>query len=214
MILDKSFIQAESKDCRRLQHLKDAGCVFVLIDTLIYELCTDSKNTQWPATQRKLFAFADRIEVWRHTDELLSMEVSAQSPTTSPIDEDATNGVRAWFQSRKVYVPSDLESICAPAKQQRELDSVETLITECLDLCRVDPTYTAKIQSAGASANPIIADLMQRPDFTEFLIKRQYGNQADQYWYVKGAEHGLGSEWFAYHSARSRLALYCVFMSK
>jgi hypothetical protein len=214
VILDKSFLQAESIDCRRLQFLKDAGCIFVLTDTLIYELCTDSKNTQWPATQRKLFHFADCIEVWRHTMDLLKMEIAKQSPITSPIDQEATNRIRAWFQGGKIYVPSDLKAIGVSAKQQWEVDSVEALIVACRDLCRIDPTYTTKIQGGGASAKAMIADLMWRKDIMEFLTKRDHGNPKDQELYIKGAEQGLGSAWFAYHNARSTLALCCVFMSK
>src|SRR5208282_4803410 len=95
VILDKSFLQSESKECRRLQFLKEAGCIFVLTDTLIYELCTNvdkkpQRNDQWPATQRKLFPFADCIEIWRHTAELLQTEIKTQKPIDSPINQTVT----------------------------------------------------------------------------------------------------------------------------
>ena len=139
VILDKSFLQAESKDCNRLHFLKDAGCVFVLTDTLIYELCTNidkktQRNDQWPAIQRKLFPFADRIEIWRHTADILRIEIETQRPINSPINEAVTEGFRTWFQTGQSYVQSDLEAIGKSAKQQREVFSVDALIAECRDL--------------------------------------------------------------------------------
>jgi hypothetical protein len=214
VILDKSFLQAESRDGRRLHALKEAGCMFIVNDMLVYELCTDGRTNQWPATQRKLFPFADRIEVWKHTSELLKSEIADQRPTAFPIDEESTDRFRSWFNGGEVYVPSDLESIGALAFKQREEDSVDALIAECRYMCGIDPTYTARIQRGGEEAKAILSDLMARKDFTEFLIKRDHGNPADQGLYIKGAEQGLGPEWFAYHNARSTLALYCVFMSK
>ena len=214
VILDKSFIQTESKESRRLHLLSDAGCVFILTDMLIYELCTDSLTTQWPSTQRKLFPFADRIEVWRHTAELLKSEITDQTPIISPIDRESTDRVRVWFKGGKVYVPGNLPAIGKSAFQQREVDTVDALISDCRRLCAIDPTYTAKILKGGEPAKASLANLMGRKDLTEFLIKRDHGNPEDQELYINGAEQGLGSEWFAYHNARSTLALYCVFMSK
>src|SRR3954465_5711312 len=90
MILDKSFLQAEARSCRRLGALRLCGCTFVLTDTLVYELCTGSRDTLWNEAQRKLRVLADVIEVWRHTGELLKDEVVTQTPVASPLDEEMT----------------------------------------------------------------------------------------------------------------------------
>ena len=214
VILDKSFLQAESKDCRRLQFLKDAGCIFVLTDTLIYELCTDINKDQWPATQRKLFPFADCIEIWQHTADLLRTEIKTQKPIYSPINQTVTDRFRAWFQSGQSYVQSDLEAIGESAKQQREVFSVDALIAECRDLCQCDPSYTNAIQRKKNAAKAILADLMGREHFIQRRIKMIHGNQTAPDLYIKSAEQGLGPEWFAYHDTRSTLALCCVFMMK
>lgn len=214
VILDKSFIQAESKDSKRLHFLKDAGCVFILTDTLIYELCTDSNKKQWPAIQRKLFPFADCIEIWRHTADLLRTEIETQKPTDSPINKTATERFRAWFQSGQSYVQSDLEAIGVSAKQQREEDSVEALIAECRDLCQVCPNYAATIQRDKAEARVILADLISREAFIKHRIEKVHGNPEHKDLYIRGADQGLGPEWFAYHEARSARALCCVFMMK
>jgi hypothetical protein len=219
VILDKSFLQAESKDCRRLHFLKDAGCIFVLTDTLIYELCTNvdkktQRNDQWPATQRKLFPFADCIEIWQHTAELLQTEIKTQKPINSPINQTVTDRFRAWFQSGQSYVQSDLKALAASAKKQWEGNSVDALIKECRDLCQSCPSYAATIQQDKAQAKTILADLMGHKAFINWRIKRVHGDQSVTDLYIKGAERGLGPEWFAYHETRSTLALCCVFMMK
>ena len=90
VILDKSFLQAENRECQRLHFLRNAGYSFVLIDTLAYELGTDKNKAQWPATLNKLEKFADHIEVWFHTADLLKHEIRTQSPMDSPIDRKTT----------------------------------------------------------------------------------------------------------------------------
>ena len=101
------------------------GCTFVLTDTLVYELCTGSRDTLWSEAQRKLWEFADAIEVWRHTGELLKDEIATQAPVSSPLDDDLTTRTRYWFQRRTEQVPDDLRSLTGSAYQQREVDSVD-----------------------------------------------------------------------------------------
>src|SRR4051812_38828183 len=116
VILDKSFLQAEAKSCRRLRALRVCGCTFVLTDTLVYELCTGSRDTLWGEAQRKLWEFADVIEVWRHTGELLKDEVAMQAPLGSPCDDELTALTKYWFQRRTEQAPDDLRSIADAAR--------------------------------------------------------------------------------------------------
>ena len=214
VILDKSFLQAESRDGNRLRLLCDSGAVLVLTDTLIYEFCTDSKTTQWPATQRKLFPIAEKIEVWRHSAELLKLEIEHQRPVPSPLDQESTLRVREWFNGGEVYVPPNMETLGQDANQKREIDTVEALISECKAFCEVDPGYTARIQRGGAEADALLSDLMTRDDFVRWRVQRCHGNPAESDIYIRGAEQGLGPDWFAYHEAKSTLALFCHYMSK
>ncbi|MCX7590096.1 MAG: hypothetical protein N2255_00560 [Kiritimatiellae bacterium] len=131
IILDKSFLQAESKDCSRLRALRQCGCSFILTDTLVYELCTGSSDSMWAEAQRKLFYFADTIEVWRHTEELLRDELAAKAPVGHPFDKELTDRTRYWLSKRTEQVPTDLRSQAEAARQQREVDSVEALIKMC-----------------------------------------------------------------------------------
>lgn len=212
VILDKSFLQAESRNGKRLRLLAECGASFILTDTLIYELCTDARTTQWPATQRKLFKIADKVEVWHHVGELLQMEIANQKPVNSPVDQEATERVREWFRGGETYVPPNLEALGQAAYQQREVESVEALIADCQDFCRIDPNYTARVQRGGQEAKALLSDLMRRHELVAWLVKKDHGNPADTELYIQGAEQGLSPEWFAYQHAKSMLALWCHYM--
>jgi len=214
VILDKSFLQAESRDSRRLHLLRGAGAVFILADTLIYELCSDANAAQWPAVQRKLFPFADHIEVWQHVGDLLKSEVQNQKPVQSLLDESVTTSIRERFRSGQTYVPKNLPAIVKPVVQEREFDNVNVLIGECRELCRVDPAYAKRAKKNGPFERAMIADLVGRKEFLQYVISRDHGKVNDPELYIKGAEHGLSADWFAFHHAKSLLALYGVFLLK
>lgn len=215
VILDKSFLQAESRDGKRLALLRDCGALFVLTDTLLYELCTDARTAQWPATQMKLFPIADNIEVWRHTAELMRLEIANQSPLQSPVDQDGTARVREWFKGGDVYVPPNLTKLGQAAYQEREVNTVAALQRTCLDFChRLPPDYIARIQKGGDDARSLLDDLMARDEFIQWRVRKDHGNEEDANLYIRGAEQGLGPEWFAHQHAKATQALCCHYMSK
>lgn len=214
VILDKSFLQAEGRNGERLCLLRDCGASFVLTDTLLYEFGTDARAPQWPAAQRKLFHIADNVEVWHHTADLLRIEIEQQRPVKSPVDRDATQRVREWFRGGDIYVPPNLATIGQEAHQQREVDSIKSLVSDCRDLCQKDPTYTARIQRGGIEAEALLSDLMARHEFIAWRVRSDHGKPTDTELYIQGAEEGLGPEWFAYQHAKSTLALCCHYMAK
>ena len=217
VILDKSFLQAESRACRRLRALRMCGCTFVLTDTLVYELCTGSRDTLWSEAQRKLWEFADAIEVWRHTGELLKDEIATQAPVSSPLDDDLTTRTRYWFQRRTEQVPDDLRSLTGSAYQQREVDSVDALVRLCRNFCEICSVPYGQIRrdrAEGKNLGPQMDDLVNHEGMVKRWIHWAHGRPKANDGYIKGAEDGLDHEWFAYHHARSSLALWCVFMLK
>jgi DUF2934 family protein len=217
VILDKSFLQAESRACRRLRALRQCGCTFILTDTLVYELCTGSRDSLWAEAQRKLFEFADSIEVWQHTGELLRDELAAKSPLRHPVDKELTKRTRHWLGRRTEQVPSDLRSLADAAHQQREVDSVEALVRMCRTFCGICAEPYDQIRrhlGQGKNLGPQMDALVNDERILKRWIHLKHGNPEATDVYLKDAEHGLAPEWFAYHEARSSLALWCVFMLK
>lgn len=217
VILDKSFLQAESKTSHRLRTLRHCGCTFILTDMLVYELCTGSHDSMWAEAQRKLFDFTDSIEVWRHTGELLKDELVSKTPVGHPFDKKLTERTHHWLGQRTKQAPADLRSIAESARKQHEVNSVEALIKMCRTFCGMCAEPYSKIRrdvAQGRDLGPQMADLVNDPRFTNLWIKWAHGQPENSDVYIKGAEEGLGPEWFAYHHARCGLALWCVFMTK
>ena len=66
----------------------------------------------------------------------------------------------------------------------------------------------------GKNMDALMDDLVNQERMVKLWIQRAHGRPEVADVYIKGAEEGLGPEWFAYHHARSSLALWCVFMLK
>ena len=148
------------------------GCTFVLTDTLVYELCTGSRDTLWSEAQRKLWEFADAIEVWRHTGELLKDEIATQAPVSSPLDDDLTTRTRYWFQRRTEQVPDDLRSLTGSAYQQREVDSVDALVRLCRNFCEICSVPYGQIRrdrAEGKNLGPQMDDLVNHEGMVKQL---------------------------------------------
>lgn len=214
VILDKCFIQAEGQDCPRLKALHRAGAIFVLADTLIYELCTDERKTFWPSVQRKLFHFADSIEVWDHIGPLLYREIRDQHPLTDPVNHGLTQQVRDWFRSGVEHVPHDLQKMAADYQKEREQRNVCALIIECRSFCTNNLQMTQEVQRDKKLGAQRVADLVGDAQRLTDNIRKNHGNAMDSELHIQGADMGLGPEWFAHHLQKGILALYGVFMLK
>lgn len=214
VILDKSFLQGENSDSRRLLEMREAGAVFVLTDTLMHELGTDSNPYQWAAVQRKLFPVWDRIECWEHSADLLKREIAERIPLSTPVFARSTEFWRAQWRNGEVYVPDNLAETGQMTFAQREEDSVIALIDDCRSFWEARPDY-AKIFHRGEKQ---FSSLLKDPEFGENFVRwwviKDHGNPDDEELYIPGAETGLGPEWFAYHHAKANVSLCCHFISK
>lgn len=186
----------------------------MLADTLIYELCTDKRETFWPAIQRKLFRFADSIEVWDHIGPLGKREIRDQRPLIEPVQHELTALVREWFRREVQFVPPDLRELAAAYMRAREQRNVCSLIKACRAFCVNHPKMTQEFQKDSKTGKKIAAAFVADIKLLNDNIRRDHGNVEDQELYIQEAENGLGPEWFAYHHQKSVLALYAVFMLK
>ena len=218
VILDKNFLQSEDHTTPRLRALARCGCEFVLIDTLIYELCSDARLTNlWASIQRKLFPFADRLHLWSHSSDLLRCEVSSNSPVSGPEDEEVTQRFRDWFRSGQVYVPSNLKEIVGAARQQREIDTMEKVAP----MARTIGGFIAeKLRDSGTTKvskgdfERYMRDNQKDACLMQSMLRGSYGNPELPESYIPNAESRVTPDWFAFHSARATLALIRIFLQK
>jgi hypothetical protein len=214
VILDKSFLQGESRESPRLRALSKAGARFVLTDTLIYELCTSSPPGDWGTSQKKLFPFYDRIELWYHVDDLLDFEVQNRKAAETPINAPVTERLQQQFASQQVYVPPDLQATARPYIEVRERENVRQLIQDCRSFCGCHPDYAKRVIRNSPVEREVVAALMREERFFNFMLRQNFGDATDRNHYIAGAEHGLPPNWFAHHYTKSLMALLGTFLLK
>jgi hypothetical protein len=218
VILDKNFLQKEDRSTPRLRALALTGCEFVLTDTLIYEICSDSRLSQlWPSIQKKLFPFVDRLHLWFHTAELLRREVAENGPINGPEDADATHRLRDWFRSASVFVPSNMKEIVDSAYQQREVDSMEKVAPMARAVGAMIADSFTKVTERNATKDDLGAWI--QANFNDerligWVLRACYGNANSPENHIPDADCRITSDWFAFHNARVNLALIGIFLVK
>jgi hypothetical protein len=217
LILDKSFLQAERKQSPKINALNLAGHGFVLTDTLVYELCSGTRDSLWKEAQEKLFAFADSLVVWRHTAALLKLELRLKRPIVTPVDGKLTELTRQSFKTRLAYVPSNLKELTKKPREQREVDSYRALLRTCKVIGLENKPFWLDLRKA-ISREEDISTLcrlfVNDADRISNLIGRCHGGRDVKELFLPRAEERIKSNWFAYQHARCTLALACVYMSK
>lgn len=218
VILDKNFLQKEDRTTPRLRALALCGCEFVLIDTLIYEICSDDRlSNLWPSLQKKLFPFADRLHLWFHNSELVRQEVAANEPVAGPEDDFATQHLRKWFRTSQVFVPTDLAKIVEDLRNQREVDSMEKVapMARAFGEIIVDAGMSLGIEDLSKDdLAGRISENMNDERLVRWVLRACYGNPESPESYIPDAENRVSDRWFAYHNARVTLALIGVFLKK
>lgn len=218
VILDKNFLQKEDASTPRLRALALAGCEFVLTDTLIYEICSDSRLSQlWPSIQKKLFPFVDRLHLWFHTAELLRREVAENGPINGPEDADATRRLRDWFRSASVFVPSNMKEIVDSAYQQREVDSMEKVAPMARAVGDMIAESFQKVTKRNANKDDLggwVENNFNDERLIRWVLRACYGNVESPENHIPDAENRITSDWFAFHNARVTLALIGIFLVK
>ena len=214
IILDKSFLQAESKTTPRLHALKNAGYKFIIIDTLYYEFATDIRKGQWGSFHSKLKPFCGNIEIWEHISDLVQSEITTQMPVSTLFCPMLTRGFENKLNGEP-YEDGIIEQTNESIKKQREVDSYEGLIKLCnqimeevpnLKLIAGLPTDEEKEKSLNLHFN--------ESWLTKFFVSATHGDRDATDLYIKAAECGLDDNWFIYHHQKVTLAMVRLFIKK
>ncbi|MDB6031973.1 MAG: hypothetical protein JWM16_2311 [Verrucomicrobiales bacterium] len=213
VILDKGFLQAEKRESPLLHALSNAGAQFVLTDTLIYEICSGSRPNEWTVAQRKLFPFHDKVEIWLHASELLEFEIRQQSPIKSPVSEELTDRVRNWFRSGLEYAPSTLRALAQHEFSRREGGTADNVFKFCQAFAQISPEYSKRCRIASKNnVNVLAADLVSRQELVQTVARWCHGEPSNPDTFIKEAQNGLTCEWFAFHHARSAIAVALIYI--
>ena len=203
IIIDSSFLRACPADGSLLLRLANRGDRLVLIDNLVYELCSTENRAQWPASQRKLMACPDAIECWEHTGVMLTHEAERAEAYGNPMCDDITRHFRTLLRSGNSYTPDDLAATTAAARQQREEESVPALF---------------RASAACAACLPDLADrLRSQPleQITDTCAEFVCNSENIRRWMRDGSSpcpfpaERVNEGWIAWHHYKATLAAIC-----
>ena len=217
LIIDKCFLQAEPKDCRRLEILAEAGCWFICADTLAYEFATGNGEQGWAVAQRKLARYAERVEFWWHASDLITREIQLGLPIQDPCDHEVTERVRQHWLAGKMISSPDFDVIVKKSHGEREVDSVAELrrfYEVMLEGWPNAATSLSREVGAGNPVNPTIREALRRGSLVPNMVRHVHGNPEKPDLYLAAAEHGLSGDWFLYRNQKAMLALAFVLMAK
>ena len=127
IIIDASYIRSASRDGMPFSTMCEQGGRIVLIDTLIYELCSTDDINQWRASMNKLKAGVDAIEVWEHISPMYEIELKENRPYGDPLNHEITKSTRKMITNNPQYQPADMKKLMKSYVEEREGNGIVTL---------------------------------------------------------------------------------------
>ena len=130
IIIDASYIRSASRDGAPFRAMCEQGGRIVLIDTLIYELCSTKNTNQWPASIDKLKAGVDAIELWEHTSPMYKVELEENQPYGNPLHCERTRRIQTMIADNSQYQTADMEKLMKSYVEERESNGIVTLFQD------------------------------------------------------------------------------------
>ena len=126
IIIDASYIRGASSDGTPFHTMCEQGGRIVLIDNLIYELCSTDDANQWRASMNKLKAGVDAIEVWEHISPMYEVELKENRPYGDPLNHEITKSTRKMITNNPQYQPGDMKELIKSYVKAREGQDILT----------------------------------------------------------------------------------------
>lgn len=130
IIIDASYIRGMNKDGAPFRAMCEQGGHIVLIDTLIYELCSTKETNQWPASMNKLKAGVDAIELWEHISPMYRFELKKNRRYGDPLHDEKTRRIQEMIANNPQYQPADMKKLIKIYVKEREGNDIVTLFQD------------------------------------------------------------------------------------
>lgn len=130
IIIDASYIRSASSDGAPFRAICEQGGRIVLIDTLIYELCSTDDTNQWHTSINTLKAGVDAIEVWEHISPMCRFELKKNRRYGAPLHDEKTRRIQEMIANNPQYQPADMEKLMKSYVEERESNGIVTLFQD------------------------------------------------------------------------------------
>ena len=125
IIIDASYIRAVPPNGEPFRIMCEQGARIVLIDTLVYELCTTDNQNQWAASMNKLKAGVNAIEIWKHVSSMYKCELEQNRPYGDPLSVERTERMQEMIAKNSQYQPADMRKFKDYIQEREGSDIVE-----------------------------------------------------------------------------------------
>ena len=213
IIIDASYIRGMSGDGAPLRAMCEQGGRIVLIDTLVYELCSTSDRNQWRASKLKLVECRDAVEVWEHVPVMYKVELKENRPYGDPLHRESTERLRFQLANDPQYEPDNLDEIIEQERQRREDPSVPELFQNFAKLSE-EPEFkeiAARIKSKlphDEEAVRISSAVINDPKIIRSVID-VVRSATENDMAVSLDPKDVNEKWVIWHFSRSLLTVFC-----
>ena len=200
IIIDASYIRGASSDGAPFRTMCKQGGRIVLIDNLIYELCSTDDTNQWRASMNKLKAGVDAIEVWEHISPMYEVELKENRPYGDPLHDERTRRIREMIANNSQYQPANMKKLIKGAQQAREGDDILKLLHNVANCCPLDKKIAKKIKNKPGHNNKVgqlCYNFISNPD-----------NIRPQLQYIVQNPNNVDETWVIWHVFKSLLPVH------
>ena len=209
IIIDASYIRGMSSNGAPFRIMREQGARIVLIDTLVYELCSTSNCAQWPASMNKLKAGVNAIEVWEHVSPMCKFELEQNRPYGDLLDVERTERMQEMIKNNSHYQPSDMRKLIKDFIKEREGNEIVELFQ---DFANWQPSADEIRHKAGDAEEVIKVCyyVVNNPD----IIRLKAIGAIRQMMQKDGLDVLLNPDdvddtWVIWHFGKSFLVLFC-----
>ena len=209
IIIDASYIRGMNADGAPLRTICEQGGRIVLIDTLIYELCSTANSAQWPASMRKLRGCQDAIEVWEHVSDMFKFELEQNRPYGDPLRCEITKNMRQKLANNSQWSPPDIEE----ERRQRESRDMLNSLKRITGFLSFPEKTEEAIRKAphGEEAVQYCYDIVNNPNTIRSILKAVINifDEAGEPWVKLQNPNKVNETWLTWHFCKSVLAILC-----
>lgn len=211
IIIDASYIRRMSSSGTPFRIMREQGARIVLIDTLPYELCTTDDPNQWPASQNKLKAGVNAIEVWQHVPPMYKFELEQNRPYGDPLDAERTERMQEMIANNPHYQPPDMGKLIKDFIKEREANDMLASLHALRGLRSIPDKMKEKIQKSPCAQEVVqfCYNYINNPDHIRLRLKEILQIFKDDTWIKLQNPDVIDDSWVMWHVCKSLLAVSC-----
>ena len=209
IIIDANYIRKMSSNGAPFRTLYEQGARIVLIDTLVFELCTTDDPNQWPASINKLKAGVNAIEVWQPVPTMFRFELEENRPYRDPWCNKTTATWKIGIANNSLQRPND--KVIEKSIQERENNDMLAHLHDLRGFLSLPKKLKRKIQESPLDQEVVQCchNAINNPDTIRLALKEIFQMFNNDTWIKLQNPDVINDSWITWHICKSLLAVSC-----